>query len=43
MYLFSDDEQVYMDRAMKTVSFEDVTNLVRDILDYTKENQPRIA
>ena len=39
---FSDDEQVYMDRAMKTVTFEDVTNLVRDILDYTKENQPEL-
>ena len=39
---FSDEEQVYMDRAMKTVTFEDVTNLVRDILDYTKENQPEL-
>ena len=36
---FTDEEQVYMDRAMQTVTFEDVTNLVRDILDYTKENQ----
>ncbi len=39
---FTDEEQVYMDRAMKTTTFEDVTNLVRDILDYTKENQEEL-
>ena len=39
---FSDEEQVYMDRAMKTVTFEDVTNLVRDILQYTKDNQEEL-
>lgn len=39
---FTDEEQVYMDRAMKTVTFEDVTNLVRDILAYTKENQEEL-
>ena len=39
---FTDEEQVYMDRAMETVTFEDVTNLVRDILAYTKENQEEL-
>ena len=39
---FTDEEQVFMDRAMKTVTFEDVTNLVRDILAYTKENQEEL-
>ena len=39
---FTDEEQVYMDRAMETVTFEDVTNLVRDILEYTKENQEEL-
>jgi len=39
---FTDEEQVYMDRAMKTVTFEDVTDLVRDILAYTKENQEEL-
>jgi len=39
---FTDEEQVYMDRAMKTVTFEDVTKLVRDVLDYTKENQEEL-
>ena len=39
---FTDEEQVFMDRAMETVTFEDVTNLVRDILEYTKENQEEL-
>ena len=36
---FTSEEQVFMDRAMKTVTFEDVTTLVKDILEWTKENQ----
>ena len=36
---FTDEEVVYYDRAMKTTTFEEVTELCRDILAYTKENQ----
>ena len=39
---FNDEEQTYMDRAMTTVTFEEVTDLVKDILDYTKENQQEL-
>jgi len=36
---FTADEQVYMDRAMATETFEEVVQLCRDVLAYTKENQ----
>ena len=36
---FNSDEQVFMDRAMTTESFEEVVQLCRDVLAYTKENQ----
>lgn len=37
---FNSDEQVFMDRAMSTNDFAEVLQLVKDILAYTKENQP---
>lgn len=39
---FSDDEYVFMDRANKTETFEEVVQLVRDILAWTKENQQQL-
>ena len=39
---FNDEEQVFMDRAMTTESFDEVVELVRDILAYTQENQPEL-
>ena len=36
---FTSEEQVFMDRAMTTNTFEEVTQLVKDILAWTKENQ----
>ena len=39
---FSDDEYVFMDRANKTETFEEVVQLVRDILAWTKENQQEL-
>ena len=36
---FTDVEEVYFKRAMTTETFEEVTQLCRDILAYTKENQ----
>ena len=36
---FNSDEQVFMDRAMTTESFDEVVQLCRDVLAYTKENQ----
>ena len=39
---FNPEEQVFMDRAMTTESFDEVVQLVRDILAYTQENQPEL-
>ena len=39
---FSAEEMVFYNRAMKTETFEQVTELVRDILAYTKENTPEL-
>ena len=39
---FTSEEQVYMDRAMTTVSFDDVVALVKDIYEWTKENQEEL-
>ena len=36
---FNSEEQVFMDRAMTTDSFDEVVQLCRDVLAYTKENQ----
>ena len=36
------EEKVFYDRAMLTDTFDDVVDLVRDIYDYTKENQPEL-
>ena len=36
------EEQVFLDRMMKTQTFEEVVELARDILKYTKENQPEL-
>lgn len=36
---FTDEEWVYMDRANKTETFEEVVQLVKDIMDWTQENQ----
>ena len=36
---FDSNEQTYMDRAMTTESFDEVVQLCRDVLKYTKENQ----
>ena len=39
---FSDAERVYFTRAMNTSTFDEVLELVRDILAYTKENTPEL-
>ena len=39
---FSSDEIVFYQRAMKTETFAEVTELVKDILAYTKENTPEL-
>ena len=39
---FSKEEKVYFDRAITTDTFEEVVELVRDILAYTKENEPEL-
>jgi len=39
---FTDEEKVFFDRAITTDTFEDVVELVRDILAYTKENEPEL-
>jgi len=39
---FAINEQIFMDRAMLTDTFEDVVNLVRDIYEWTKENQEEL-
>lgn len=39
---FSSEEIVFYQRAMKTQTFAEVTDLVRDILAYTKENTPEL-
>jgi len=39
---FTDEEIVFYQRAMKTSTFAEVTDLVRDILAYTKENTPEL-
>ena len=39
---FTDEEYVYYKRAMNTSTFEEVLQLVRDILAYTKENTPEL-
>jgi hypothetical protein len=36
------EEQVFLDRMMTTQTFEEVVQLAKDILDYTKENQPEL-
>lgn len=36
---FTSEEKVFMDRAMTTTTFDEVVDLVRDIYDWTKENQ----
>ena len=39
---FTAEEQVYMDRAMTTVTFDEVVSLVRDVYEWTKENQEEL-
>ena len=39
---FNDAELVFYNRAMTTQTFGEVTDLVRDILAYTKENTPEL-
>lgn len=39
---FNDEEIVFYDRAMKTETFDEVLQLVRDVLAYTKENQEEL-
>lgn len=39
---FTDEERVFLDRSLTTSTFEDVLDLVRDILAWTKENQPEL-
>ena len=39
---FNDEEQVFMDRAMTTQTFEEVVELARDILIYTQDNQEEL-
>ncbi len=39
---FNSEEQVFMDRAMSTDSFDEVVQLCRDVLVYTKENQEEL-
>ena len=36
------EEQVFLDRMMTTQTFEEVVELAKDILKYTKENQPEL-
>jgi len=38
----SDEELVFYNRSMKTETFDEVLDLVRDILAYTKENQEEL-
>ena len=38
----NDEEIVYYNRAMKTETFDEVLQLVRDVLAYTKENQEEL-
>ena len=39
---FNSEEEVFYSRSMVTDTFDDVVDLVRDIYDYTKENQPEL-
>ena len=39
---FTDEEVVYFNRAMTTETFEEVVDLVKDILAWTKENQEEL-
>jgi len=39
---FNDEEVVFYKRALTTETFEEVVQLVRDILEYTKENQSEL-
>lgn len=39
---FTEEEYVYMDRANKTETFEEVVQLVKDILSWTQENQEEL-
>ena len=39
---FSDEERVFLDRSLNTTSFDEVLDLVRDILSWTKENQEEL-
>lgn len=39
---FNSEEQVLFNRAMETETFEEVIQLVKDVLAYTKENQPEL-
>ena len=39
---FSDEEVVFYNRAMTTQTFEEVVELVKDILAFTKENTPEL-
>lgn len=39
---FSDKEKVFLDRSLTTETFDDVLDLVRDIVAWTKENQPEL-
>ena len=39
---FNAEEQVLFNRAMHTETFEEVIALVKDVLAYTKENQPEL-
>ena len=39
---FNAEEEVLYQRSLKTETFEDVVNLVKDILAYTKENTPEL-
>jgi len=39
---FNDEEIVFYNRAMKTETFDEVLQLVRDVLAYTKENQEEL-
>ena len=39
---FTSEEKVFLDRSLTTKSFEEVLDLVRDILAWTKENQEEL-
>lgn len=39
---FSSEEKVFLDRSLKTETFDEVLDLVRDILAWTKENQDEL-